>query len=214
MRLTFITHSSFLLEGEKAALLFDYYGEGVLPETDKPLYILSSHFHHDHYNKCIFELNAESYILSDTIKLKEIPEEKRKITTRVHEGERINNGYFTVKTFGSTDCGISFYITLDNKHIYFAGDNNIWYWDEEDEHMKSDFFKMIDGMDSVDIAFLPVDPRLEENAFLTIEAFDKIYSPDIIIPMHMWKDYSIAAKAKEHLNKVLLINHENQIEEI
>ncbi len=214
MRLTFITHSAFLLEGDKAALLFDYYGEGTLPKTEKPLYVLSSHFHKDHYNSCIFNINAAGYILSDTIKLKDIPENKRGITVRVHEGEKMNNDCFTIKTFGSTDCGISFYITLDKKNIYFAGDNNIWYWDEEDEHMKEDFFKAIEGMGSVDIAFLPVDPRLKENAFLTIEAFDKIYSPDIIIPMHMWKDYSISEKAKEHVEKVLLITHDNQTEEL
>jgi len=214
LKLTFITHSAFLLEGECCALLFDYYGEGEVPSTEKPLYVLSSHFHQDHYNKLIFTIPANEYLISDTIKLKEVPEEKRSITRRLHEKERVKTEFFSLETFGSTDTGLSFYLTLDSKRIYFAGDNNIWYWDEEDEHMKDDFFKKIEGMGRVDIAFLAVDPRLEENAFLTLEAFDKLYLPELIVPMHAWKDYSINRRSKELCPKVLLLEHDNQTEEL
>lgn len=191
MILHFIAHSSFLLEGEENALLFDYYGEGEIPRCNKKLIVLTSHFHQDHYNKVIFSLNAEKYILSDTIKLKEIPFDKRERTRRVREGETIKVGDITIKTGASTDAGIGFYFDFEGKKFYFAGDNNIWYWDEDDRDMEEKFLQNIAFFKEVDIAFLPLDPRLGENAFLSAKVFEKEKHPSLIVPMHMWKDYSL-----------------------
>lgn len=215
MVLTFITHSAFLLEGSNAALLFDYYGEGDVPRTDKPLIVLSSHFHKDHYDKVIFSLPAAGYILSDTIKLKDIPEEKRSITRRVHEKEKFTVMDIDFTACGSTDAGVSFYFTMDGKSVYFAGDNNIWYWDEEDEHMKADFEKNISDVRECDIAFIPVDPRLKEHALDGAEAFIRLKHPSLLVPMHMWKDYTMTRLAEEKLNvKVLPIERDGQVMEI
>ena len=53
MKVTFIHHSSFLVETESRYLLFDYF-QGELPDMkdDKPLYILASHRHGDHFSLC------------------------------------------------------------------------------------------------------------------------------------------------------------------
>ena len=57
MIITFIHHSSFLVETDSLYLLFDYF-RGTLPELDpaKPLYVLTSHSHSDHYSRKIFSL--------------------------------------------------------------------------------------------------------------------------------------------------------------
>ena len=55
MKITYIGHSGFAVETEKAALIFDYY-TGDIPafDPDVPLYVFVSHRHRDHFNPDIF----------------------------------------------------------------------------------------------------------------------------------------------------------------
>lgn len=79
MKVTYIHHSSFAVELDRAVLLFDYF-EGALPEfpEEKPLIIFASHFHADHYGPVIFDLAGSRErvccILSADIR-KKVPEE-------------------------------------------------------------------------------------------------------------------------------------------
>ena len=59
MQLTYIFHSGFALETDRCILVFDYWMDpaGVMPrllQSPKPLYVFSSHFHEDHFNRDIF----------------------------------------------------------------------------------------------------------------------------------------------------------------
>ena len=72
MKITYIHHSSFLVEMEQIALLFDYF-EGEIPEIrqDQLLIVFASHRHGDHFSPGIFDL-AENhpkiwFVLSDDI---------------------------------------------------------------------------------------------------------------------------------------------------
>ena len=76
MTLTYIFHSGFVLETDKSILIFDYWLDlnGVVPpflKKDKPVYVFSSHFHEDHFNRAIFEWRKQregiTYILSKDI---------------------------------------------------------------------------------------------------------------------------------------------------
>ena len=76
MTLTDIYHSGFVLETEKSILIFDCWLDlnGVVPpflKKDKPVYVFSSHFHEDHFNRAIFEWRKQhehiTYILSKDI---------------------------------------------------------------------------------------------------------------------------------------------------
>ena len=60
MQVTYIHHSGFLVETERFYYLFDY-EKGDLPEMEvkKPIFVLSSHGHGDHYNPEVFALLAE-----------------------------------------------------------------------------------------------------------------------------------------------------------
>ena len=57
MKVTYIEHSSFLVEMESCYLLFDYF-QGEIPGMDagKELYVFVSHRHGDHFSPVIFEL--------------------------------------------------------------------------------------------------------------------------------------------------------------
>lgn len=52
MKVTYIHHSSFLVETDENYFLFDYF-EGELPEfkEDKPLLVFASHRHGDHFHR-------------------------------------------------------------------------------------------------------------------------------------------------------------------
>ena len=55
MKINYIHHSGFLIESNSCYYLFDY-EKGHLPRMDvtKPIFVLSSHGHHDHYTPEIF----------------------------------------------------------------------------------------------------------------------------------------------------------------
>lgn len=200
MKITYINHSGFFLETEDVAILIDYWN-GDIPKTNKKLLVLSSHSHKDHFNKEIFNLSATRFILSNDIKRRKLPEEMKEKITFVKKGEKhlIEGIEFTI--CGSTDQGVSFYFTLENKTIYHSGDNNIWYWDSEDEFMKEAFLKNIKYFNQVDIAFIPVDYKLTNYEFLTIDSIYDNKKAKTIIPIHLWDRYELTDKAKEHFIK-------------
>ncbi len=74
MNITFLYHSSFLVELSGCTLLFfDWYG-GPVPDYDrsKPLYVFASHHHGDHYAPEIFaQLGMDNvwYVLANCIRL-------------------------------------------------------------------------------------------------------------------------------------------------
>ena len=73
MRVTYLSHSGFLVEMDDACFLFDYY-KGEIPDIDreKQLFVFVSHGHYDHYKKEIFRLAEREketyYILPEEIK--------------------------------------------------------------------------------------------------------------------------------------------------
>jgi L-ascorbate metabolism protein UlaG (beta-lactamase superfamily) len=96
-----------------------------------------------------------------------------------------------VKTYGSTDIGVSFLVTACGLTIFHAGDLNDWYWEEEStpEELLQDeenYLKIIRKLagHKIDVAFIPEDPRLKHNAGRGVAHFKKIVAPEKIIPMH------------------------------
>ena len=68
MTLTYIFHSGFVLETEQSILVFDYWLDpsGVMDsviQSEKPMYVFSSHFHEDHFTKDIFEWKKQREVL-------------------------------------------------------------------------------------------------------------------------------------------------------
>lgn len=218
MNIYYIYHSCFIIENLEYILIFDYYKtprkknplinmEDFIIKMDKKVIVFSSHAHADHFNPEILrwqEKNPQiSYVLSSDIKLKTVPNR----CYIVSEGNEIKIEGLDIKVYGSTDAGVSFWIKMGNKVVFHAGDLNWWYWSddtkEEEEFMKNSFQKVIEDIkknnEKINIAFFPVDPRLEENTFLGGKYFVQELHPENIIPMHFGKSYNVI---KEFCNEL------------
>ena len=202
MKITYIHHSAFLVETESASLLFDYF-EGEIPpiSKNKPLYVLSSHNHHDHFSDFVFSLEHPdiTFLLSW-----DIPEVQKPNAHFLKPYEVWSDGVLSLETFRSTDEGVAFWCRVDGKEIYHAGDLNHWYWEGEDQQWnadmtaayRSEMTKMAGHM--ADVAFIPVDPRLENWFYLGADDFMKQADARLIFPMHFWGDFSVCEKLIQH----------------
>lgn len=206
MTITYLYHSGFLVKSESCYLLFDYI-EGSLPEMDtqKPLYIFSTHSHPDHFSTKIFEqtknLNVQKFILSDDIF--DIPEDIRHKVEFMGPNETKNIDGIEVQTLLSTDLGVAFLVQVDGKSIYHAGDLNCWVWNgatkEENKTMEEAYIqelKQLKGK-NIDVAFLPLDPRQEDKYALGMNYFiQAVAAVKHIFPMHMWDKYDVISSYK------------------
>lgn len=222
MKATYIFHSGFMIELENHVLVFDYY-QKELPHypANKKVYCFVTHFHQDHFNRDIFDLfpNA-TFILSKDTRIKE--------TDSIHivkKNETYEIGDLMIKTLRSTDAGVAFLVTVEDKVIYHAGDLNWWHWEGEPKNFndnqaynfKKEMAKL-DGL-TIDVAMLPLDPRQEENAWWGIEEILKHAQIKHILPMHfgdaveLMQDYLNEEPLKNY-PQIHKIEHENQSFEI
>ena len=199
MKITYIHHSCFLVETERFYYLFDY-EKGKLPEMnrEKPIYVFSSHSHHDHYNPEIFSLLKEKgmqnvhAVLSDDIKapagenvLLVAPEQEYQL-----EGQR------NLHTLRSTDLGVAFLLEEDGRLLYHAGDLNDWVWEEEsdsyNEEMTANYRRQIQLLSEtlngreIDTAFVVLDPRQEKDYDRGLCYFLEHIPVKAVYPMHYW----------------------------
>lgn len=207
MKVTYIHHSSYLVETDSVTMLFDYF-QGELPEipVKKPLYVFASHRHGDHFSEVIFEL-AKKYentifVLSYDIEEKRVPEPLRGRTYFLKPDEIWEHEGLKVETYRSTDEGVAFWCSADGNEIYHAGDLNHWYWDGEDEQWNKDMtaayrseIAKMRGR-TADVAFLPLDPRQEQYFYLGIDDFVKEVHVKHIFPMHFWDQFDVGERLK------------------
>lgn len=210
IKFRYLDQSGFLLETENHILIFDYDNpkpegggiqDGVItPEclAGKPVYVFVSHRHHDHYNPVIFEWRDLfpdiTYILSDDISVSE----------PVHFVSPHQEYHFDalhVRTLRSTDEGVAFLAEVDGYRIYHAGDLNWWHWEGEskayNDKMKQDYCREIDslqGCKPIDLAFVPVDPRLEGAYCCGARYLLETLPVRNLVPMHFWEDSSVCEK--------------------
>jgi len=219
MKVTYIHHSSFMVELEHVILLFDYY-QGKIPKTEKrkPLFVFVSHRHEDHFSPEIFSLGKThpdtTYILSDDIWENMVPEElygKVYFMGSDEEEDFTEDGFpVRVRTYRSTDEGVAFLVDADGKRIYHAGDLNYWYWKEEDRSwnssQKKDYHARLDEISAAvkqdshipDAAFVPVDSRLGESFYLGIDDFMKKVGSKAVFPMHTFDGGEVIEKLRKH----------------
>ena len=135
MTLTYIFHSCFVLETEKSILIFDYWLDPYnvvysFLKKNKPIYVLSSHFHEDHFNKAIFEWKKQyeniTYILSKDI-YKHRRANKEDADVWLAKGGTWSDVTISVWALGSTDSGVSWIVETGGKRFFHAGDLNNWY---------------------------------------------------------------------------------------
>lgn len=234
----YLNHSGFAVETAGHFLVFDYSCDepaggtralenGVVTpsqlDKEKKILVFVSHRHGDHLSPAIFDWQKDrpdiAYVLSSDVEPK--------------VGQNLRNVYFVspyqqlliddvrIKTYGSTDEGVSFLVEVDGFKIFHAGDFNCWYWYYEStpEELKQDresFEREIQRMSGeiIDIAFFPVDPRLKEYYHMGGEYFIKQLKPGLFVPMHFWGQYDItrqfAEKVKGLPTRVVSLSHRGQ----
>lgn len=204
MKVTYIYHSGFLVETNSCYYLFDY-EKGNLPcmDVSKPIIVLSSHGHHDHYNPEIYSV-LKNYgmknvyiILSDDIK---VPENATVLQVSPGNEYQLWMNQILI-TFESTDVGVAFLIEDQGEIIYHAGDLNDWVWQEEshfyNEQMTRAYRQQIDllskklGHREIDVAFVVLDPRQESNYDRGMCYFLEHVLAKEVYPMHCWGDSHI-----------------------
>lgn len=198
MKIDYLEHSGFLVETEKAVLLFDYYRGDVSivrqKPKDKPLYVFASHVHADHFNPKIFSLadgaRTAKYLLSFDIKGN--PAVPKNCDVQFLDADKTYRieGLGTVRTLVSTDEGIAFLITTPHETIFHAGDLNWWDWPGEDptwlaeqETVFKREIRKLEGI-PIDAAFVVLDDRLEENTTKGMEFFLSACRARYVLPMH------------------------------
>ena len=204
MNITYIHHSGFLVEIGSAYYLFDY-EKGSLPEmnTVKPVFVLSSHSHGDHYNPEIFPLlhslgmQEIRAVLSDDI---EAPKNIPTLTVSPRKTYSLGENQ-TLMTLRSTDLGVAFLIEDHGDLFYHAGDLNDWVWDDEPEddntQMTANYRSEIQHLAEVlhgrevDTAFVVLDPRQESDYDRGLCHFLEKIAVKQVFPMHYWDDPTI-----------------------
>ena len=210
MKITYIYHSGFILENEKATIIVDYYKDSVdevvhrsLNSFSGKLYVVSSHWHPDHFSNEILRWKDArpdiQYIFSKDIL-------KKKLATQdeadfMIKGDTWQDENIRIKAFGSTDVGISFLIETGGKKVFHAGDLNNWHWDEEstpeeiqasERHFLREIKALYNDTNVLDAAMFPVDCRLGKNYMRGAEQFVDLLHVGTFIPMHFDNAYNEA----------------------
>lgn len=208
MKVIHLHHSGFVLLYNEIAVVIDYFKDPkeVLPnilQHVKYLYVLSSHAHQDHFNEEIFTWNncrnTSMYLLSYDIKKKikkmninVLP----KAMTFLNKYSSYSDEFIDVKTFDSTDVGVSFLITFGGYKLFHAGDLNNWRWEGEstekeihdaDKSFNAILRKIKESVNGhIDCAMFPVDARMRGDYAIGARQFVNSIKVKYFIPMHTW----------------------------
>lgn len=127
-----------------------------------------------------------------------------------------------ITTLRSNDEGVAFLVKYKNRTIYHAGDLNWWHWEGELEEyntkMRRSYQSEINKLqkEKIDVAFVPVDPRLGEQYCWGLDCFMKRTETARVFPMHFWETYDIFDRlllekcTEDYQDKIVRIDKEGQ----
>lgn len=202
MKVTFLNHSGFWVELPSVTLLFDWW-KGELPPVRQgvPLLVFASHWHEDHFDPAILSLDADAFLLGGMdapwlAKKGALPEVLEKCVFLGGNETASPLPGVTVEPLPSTDEGVAFLVTAGGQTVFHAGDLNWWHWEGEPDpwnpNMARDFQAYCQPLRGrrIDLALLPLDPRLREHGFLGPKYFLELADVRHFIPMHQWRKFS------------------------
>jgi len=231
----YLFNSGFTVKLGMRMLIFDYYNfkpfqshrgmdSGIVTTEELrgfDVTVFASHAHMDHFIPAVLKWGREvpelRYVLSYDISAGGTPNVTKAFPNAVYDA-----GGIRVRTLKSTDEGVAFIAEADGLKIYHAGDLNWWHWEgepeQENEAMAQAYKGEIDKLkgETFDIAFVPVDPRLEKEYLWGLDYFMKNCSARVIFPMHFRNAYSIfdrlfADSATEgYRDRVVRISHRGE----
>ena len=209
VKIWYLYHSGFAVETPTHFLVFDYWrntpkGSGldvgvidVAALKDKDVLVFASHQHGDHFIREILHWHKDipklRLILSDDIPVVEN-------ALMIGPGQTLSQPDFTIKTLKSTDEGVAFVLETDGLRIYHAGDLHWWHWEgepaEENQSMGDNYKEQVAllGADPIDLAFVTLDPRLEEQYAWGFDYLMRTADIRHAVPMHFGNDTSVVAR--------------------
>ena len=202
MKITYLDHSGILVEIKECYCIFDYY-KGELPPLDKEkdVIVFCSHSHNDHYNPLIFDFLNQRGMRYQAVLANDISDENR-LSKIKHSFVKPDECYqfdggIQVETLLSNDSGVAFIVSTDEGMIYHSGDLNDWYWEgepeEENQELRTIYHTEIGKIKGrhFDVAFVPLDPRLEAHYADGLLYFLENVDCDAVFPIHYWGDPSV-----------------------
>ena len=215
MDIYYLFHSGFAVKSESCTVVFDFWHDpsktlpGLLSDG-KPIYVLCSHHHCDHFNKDVFSWKQKyggvTFLFARDVFEAGLCTEDR-VDHWFLKGDSWADGNIRVTAMGSNDCGVSWIVWLDGKCVFHAGDLNNWYAKYLDEKYSGrkiysyEFQIDIDPADeerkflaeledirevagSFDVAFFPVDGRIGNGYTLGARQFLQRFNVRLLVPMH------------------------------
>mgnify|MGYP000876387870 CR=1 FL=1 len=205
MKITYLFQSGIAIEFVDFVIFIDIITPPTIAPAGRRTYILASHAHQDHYAKALLTsriFQQATFILSDDID--DLFEAEHILS--VSEGNEYELADFKLKTFGSTDRGVSFYIRTAETTFFHSGDLNWWHWENSDQESQlqeeKDYKMHLEQLKDwpVDIAFVPADPRLGYAYDYAVKYFIETIAPKVLIPMHFWDDFLTSERLKKELH--------------
>jgi len=192
-------HSGILLQITGRVLVFDYPCPNTSSEmwyvlreeelVNERVYVFSSHSHSDHHKDRIYRwkdtISDIKIILASYIRSHPAD------AIVVEPNQTITVEDMTIRTYPSTDAGVAYSVYLDNKHIYFSGDNGFWNWKGEraqQEYIEKDLAR-VDRTVPMDIAFQVGDPYATGVGDGGIRIFALTFQPKLLVPIHLRGEY-------------------------
>ena len=196
MKVTYLAHSGILVELKDYYCIFDYYkGELPLLDKEKDVIVFCSHSHNDHYNPLIFDLLNRRGMRYQAILANDISDENR-LSKIKHSFVKPDECYqfdggIQVETLLSNDSGVAFIVITDEGMI------NDWYWEgepeEENIELRTIYYTEIGKIKGrhFDVAFVPLDPRLEAHYADGLLYFLENVDCDAVFPIHYWGEPAV-----------------------
>ena len=231
----YLYHSGFAVQTENHFLIFDYWrdkpkGGGLDSGVIDPaaiegldVVVFASHRHSDHYNRGILHWKNDipkiRFVFSDDIR-------KPGDAFVIGPGSTLKQPDLCVQTLKSNDEGVAFVVDVDDMCLFHAGDLNWWHWEGEpdsyNDGMAATYKSQIDSLigRKIDLAFIPVDPRLEEQYSLAIDYLMRTVDVRYVVPMHFGDDPSIVKRLLEdpisydYRNHILSFTHRGEMKEV
>ena len=235
VKIWYLFHSGFAVQTTGHFLIFDYWRDkpkgaglegGVIDPSalkDLDVVVFVSHSHGDHYNRGVHKWKADipkmRLILSDDIR----PTED---ALMIGPGKTLELPDMTVQALASNDEGVAFVVDIDGMRIFHAGDLNWWHWegepDDDNDGMAASYKSEIDKLvgKPVDLAFVPVDPRLEQQYAWAINYLMETVEVRHAVPMHFGNDSSIIQRlmddptSESYRNRVIGLTNRGEMREI
>ncbi|MCQ2559698.1 MAG: metal-dependent hydrolase [Clostridia bacterium] len=191
MKITFLGHAAFLMEGSKTILIDPFLSSNpacpVKPSEIKCDYILVSHGHNDHLGDALEISRQNKAPIIAVFELARYCQQQGALAHPLHIGGGHNFAGTYIKTtpawhgnsveapdgsslYTGVACG--FIINLDGKVIYHAGDTGLF-----------GDLALLGRMNTLDLALLPSGDNFTMGPEDALEAVKMLQSP-VVIPMH------------------------------